>query len=138
MTDWSVIVNWKFPGQTGLMPALAMMSRHFGTSSSMRFRMPSGPLPMTSKPLLRNCSATTGIFRISIDLADNSSTMAGEVHRREKALERVGDKILVAEFDHGRHIGQIEPAMDAGDGKHLQVTATCVVPLRMAWMAAPA
>ena len=43
-------------GQTGLMPALAMMSRHFGTSASMRFFMPSGPLAMTSKPLLRNCS----------------------------------------------------------------------------------
>ena len=33
---------------TGLMPALAMTSRHFGTSSSMRFRSASGPLAMTS------------------------------------------------------------------------------------------
>src|SRR5207247_10874414 len=41
-------------------------------------------------------------------------------HRREKALEPVGDKILVAEFDHGRHIGQVEPAMGTGDGKRLQ------------------
>ena len=61
------------------MPALATMSRHFGTSSSMRLRMPSGPLARTSKPLLRNWSAIAGRLRISIYLADNSSTMAGEV-----------------------------------------------------------
>src|SRR6266480_1227089 len=40
--------------------------------------------------------------------------------RRQKTLEGVGDKILVAEFDHGRHVLQIEPAMDAGHGQRLQ------------------
>src|SRR6266480_787318 len=67
------------PDQTGLMPALAMMSRHFGTSSSMRLRMPSGPLARTSKPLLRNCSDIAGRLKISIDFVDNNSTMAGGV-----------------------------------------------------------
>jgi len=107
--------------QTGLMPALATMSRHFGTSSSMRFRIPPGPLAMTSKPLLRNCSAMAGVFRTSIDLLDSSSTMAGEVFAGARKPWNVSEiKSFVAEFDHGRHVGQIEPAMDAGDGKRLQ------------------
>jgi hypothetical protein len=38
--------------QTGLMPALATTSRHFGTSSSMRFRMPSGPLARTFEAII--------------------------------------------------------------------------------------
>src|ERR1700761_9218605 len=40
--------------------------------------------------------------------------------RREETLERVGDEVLVAEFDHGRHVLQVEPAMGAGDRKRLQ------------------
>src|SRR3569832_1463697 len=62
---------------TGMMPALAMTSCHFGTSAAIRWRKPSAPLAMTSKPLTRSCSTISGFFISSTDFAGGRAAGAG-------------------------------------------------------------
>src|ERR1700704_2094943 len=141
-----------YSNQTGLMPALATMSRHFGTSSSMRFRMPSGPLARTSKPSLRNCSAMTGLLRISTDFLDNNSTIAGAVFAGARKPWNVSEMKSLSPSStilgtSGRSNHRCAPvtanAFSAPDSMcgcagGSAAKATCVVPLRIAWMAGPA
>src|SRR5260370_42288078 len=95
------------------MPALAMISRHFGTSSSMRFLMPSGPLARTSKPSLRNCSDIFGVFKIPIDLADTNSTMAGGGFEGAKKTWKGSE---VESFWARPHMGGTTGKTDPGGG----------------------
>src|SRR5271169_4959102 len=58
--------------------------------------------------LLRNLRGFQNADRLGRQqLDDRGRRICG----RQETLEGVGDKILVAELDHGRHVRQIEPAM---------------------------